>query len=82
MTQVVEVKEFLEQSGTCWKTWKRKSGVELGVGLSLLSMVVSNLGAKVIARDSDNEVLHLLSMNAERNASSCQVEKLFWKNKK
>ena len=55
MTQVVEVKEFLEQSGTCWKTWKRKSGVELGAGLGLLSMVVSNLSAKMIATDGDNE---------------------------
>ena len=66
------------ESGMCWTSWKGKSGVELGAGLGLPSIVASTLGAKMIATDGDDAVLHLLNMNAERNAQWCRVEKLFW----
>ena len=61
-----------------WNSWKGKSGVELGAGLGLPSIVASNLGAKMIATDGDDAVLHLLRTNTESNLPSCRVEKLFW----
>jgi len=76
--QVVEVKELMGESNTRWDSWKRKSGVELGAGLGLPSILASNLGANMFATDGDDAVLHLLGMNTQRNAPSCQVEKLFW----
>merc|ERR1712078_695677 len=65
-------------SGMCPNNWKAKSGVELGAGLGLPSIVVSNMGTKMVATDGDNAALHLLGINMERNAPSCRVEKLFW----
>ena len=78
LAQVEEFKKLMGESGMLWNSWKGKSGVELGAGLGLPSIVASNLGAKMVATDGDAQVLHLLGMNTERNAPSCQVEKLFW----
>ena len=78
LMQVSELKELMGESGRRWNSWKWKSGVELGAGLGLPSIVASNLGAKMIATDGDDAQLHLLSMNMQRNAPSCQVQKLFW----
>merc|ERR1711862_2032 len=61
-----------------WNNWNGKSGIELGAGLGLPSIVASNMGAKMIATDGDDAVLHLLGMNTQRNAPSCCVKKLFW----
>ena len=78
LAQIPEIKELMGESGMCWTSWRGKSGVELGAGLGLPSIVASTLGAKMIATDGDDAVLHLLNMNAERNAHWCRVEKLFW----
>merc|ERR550514_1857206 len=78
LSDVAEVKELMGKSGAWWNSWKGKSGVELGAGLGLPSIVASNLGAKMIATDGDDAVLHLLGMNTESNAPLCRVEKLFW----
>ena len=51
-----------------WDSWSAKSGIELGAGLGLPSIVASNLGAKMTATDGDDTLLHLLGMNTERNA--------------
>merc|ERR1712039_1164965 len=67
---------------TCWTSLKGKSGVELGAGLGLPSIVASNLGAKMIATDGNDEVLQLLGINTKRNAHSCQVKTLFWGSSK
>ena len=77
LAQVPEVKELMAECSTWWGGWKGKSGVELGAGLGLPSIVASNLGAKMIATDGDDAVLHLLCINAKHNAPSCVVQKLF-----
>ena len=74
LAQVEEFKTLMGESGMLWNSWKGKSGVELGAGLGLPSVVASNLGAKMIATDGDAEVLQLLRMNTENNAPSCCVE--------
>ena len=68
LTQVEEVQELMGNSGILWGSWKAKSGLELGAGLGLPSIVASNLGAKMIATDGDDSVLQLLKTNVERNA--------------
>lgn len=78
LAQTAEVKELMLESGMCPNGWEAKSAVELGAGLGLPSIVVSNLGTKMVATDGDDAVLHLLGMNMERNAPSCWVEKLLW----
>eukprot|EP00747_Dinoflagellata_sp_TGD_P179800 gnl/TRDRNA2_/TRDRNA2_31199_c0_seq1.p1 gnl/TRDRNA2_/TRDRNA2_31199_c0~~gnl/TRDRNA2_/TRDRNA2_31199_c0_seq1.p1 ORF type:complete len:251 (-),score=42.49 gnl/TRDRNA2_/TRDRNA2_31199_c0_seq1:119-763(-) len=78
LVQIQEVKELMEGTGTLWESWEGKSGLELGAGLGLPSIVVSNLGARMIATDGDEVVLQLLKKNAERNAPQCRVEKLRW----
>merc|ERR1712064_230746 len=75
---VAEVKALLVEGSARWNSWKWKCAVELGAGLGLPSIVASDLGAKMIATDGDDAVLHLLRTNTQRNAPSCQVEKLFW----
>merc|ERR1712176_792236 len=70
--------ELIGISSARWNNWKGKTGIELGAGLGLPSIVASNLGAKMIATDGDDEVLYLLDMNTQRNAPFCQAEKLFW----
>merc|ERR1719171_3260961 len=75
LAQVEELKELMEARCMWWSNWKLKSGVELGAGLGLPSIVASNLGAEMIATDGDDEVLKLLSLNMVRNAPSCRVEK-------
>ena len=77
LAQIAEIKELMGESGMRWTSWKGKSGVELGAGLGLPSIVASNLGAKMIATDGDDAVLHLLDMNVKRNAPSCWVQNLF-----
>ena len=77
LSQVEEVMSFVDGNHTVWESWKAKRGVELGAGLGLPSIVASNLGAKMIATDGDDAVLHLLRMNTEVNAPSCRVQKLF-----
>ena len=52
LAQVAEVKELLDESDTKWNSWKGKRGVELGSGLGVPSIVVSSLGATMIARIS------------------------------
>merc|ERR1712216_87788 len=78
LAQVAEVKELMGQSAMTWNSWKGKRGVELGAGLGLPSIVAANLGAKMIATDGDDMVVHLLGKNMERTAPSCQVKKLLW----
>ena len=53
-----------------------EGSVELGAGLGLPSIVASNLGAKMIATDGDDAVLHLLGANTEYNSPLCHVQKL------
>ena len=77
LAQVAEVKELMAECSTWWSGWTGKSGVELGSGLGLPSIVASNLGAKMIATDGDDAVLRLLGMNVKHNAPSCWVQKLF-----
>ena len=62
LLQVAEVKELMRVTGTRWSNWKKTRGEEVGAGLGLLSIVMSNLGPKMIATDGDDEVLHLLEM--------------------
>ena len=57
LSQVTEVKELMGVNGTSWNCWKEKSGVELGAGLCLPSIVASNLDAKMISTDGDDAVL-------------------------
>ena len=57
LSQVTEVKELMEVNGTPWTCWKQKSGIELGAGLGLPSIVASNLDAKMISTDGDDAVL-------------------------
>ena len=78
LAQIAEIKELMGESGMRWTSWKGKSGLELGAGLGLPSIAASTLGAKMIATDGDDAVLHLLNMNTERNTQRCRVEKLFW----
>lgn len=78
LAKLAEVKELMGENGTWWNGWKGKSGVELGAGLGLPSIVASNMGAKMIATDGDDKVLHLLGMNMEHNAPLCRVEKMLW----
>merc|ERR1711933_228838 len=78
LAQVAEVKELMGEDWTCWKNWKDKTGIELGAGLGLPSIVASNLGAKMVATDGDEEVLHLLDANMAHKSPSCRVVKLFW----
>ena len=59
LAQTAEVKELMTESGMCLNSWKAKSGVELGAGLGLPSIVVSNLGTEMVATDGDNSVLHM-----------------------
>merc|ERR1711937_126888 len=73
LAQVEAVKELMEESGTQWEGWEEKTGLELGAGLGLPSIVASNLGAKMLATDGDDGVLQLLRKNMEHNAPSCQV---------
>ena len=58
LAQVAEVQELMDGdgTGTIWNTWKGKSGVELGAGLGLPSIVASNLGAKMTATDGDDSL--------------------------
>ena len=74
---MAEVKELMGETGMQWGGWTGKSAVELGAGLGLPSIVASNLGAKMIATDGDDAVLHLLDMNVKHNAPSCWVQNLF-----
>ena len=61
LAHIAEIKELMG-NGMWWKSWTGKRGVELGAGLGLPSIVASNLGAKMIATDGDDAVLHLLSV--------------------
>eukprot|EP00747_Dinoflagellata_sp_TGD_P096942 gnl/TRDRNA2_/TRDRNA2_166985_c0_seq3.p1 gnl/TRDRNA2_/TRDRNA2_166985_c0~~gnl/TRDRNA2_/TRDRNA2_166985_c0_seq3.p1 ORF type:complete len:345 (-),score=56.72 gnl/TRDRNA2_/TRDRNA2_166985_c0_seq3:18-1004(-) len=76
LAQIAEVKELIGPKR--WDSWRGKSGVELGAGLGLPSIVATNLGAEMIATDGDDAVLQLLGTNMQRNAPSCRVEKLYW----
>merc|ERR1712176_1177501 len=78
LAQLAELGELLGESSTLWNTWEGKRGVELGAGLGLPSIVASKLGAHAIATDGESTVLHLLRMNTERNAPTCQVQNLLW----
>merc|ERR1712070_473986 len=80
LAHVAEVTELIGTGGVRWDSWKGKTGIELGAGLGLPSIVVSNLGAKMIATDGDDKVLQLLSSNTRRNAPRCRVAKLYWGN--
>ena len=77
MALVPEIKELIRRSETSWDSWKGKSGVELGTRLGMPSIIMSNLGSKLISIDGDDEVLQLLSKKAERKAASCGIEKMF-----
>eukprot|EP00746_Dinoflagellata_sp_MGD_P140646 gnl/MRDRNA2_/MRDRNA2_73862_c0_seq2.p2 gnl/MRDRNA2_/MRDRNA2_73862_c0~~gnl/MRDRNA2_/MRDRNA2_73862_c0_seq2.p2 ORF type:complete len:137 (+),score=22.69 gnl/MRDRNA2_/MRDRNA2_73862_c0_seq2:179-589(+) len=68
LAQVAEVKTLIEGTGSQWNNWQGKSGIELGAGLGLPSIVASNLGANMIATDGDDAVLSLLGINTKRNA--------------
>lgn len=67
LTEIPEVKDLMGGIAASWSSWKGKIGVELGAGLGLPSIVLSDLGAKMIATDGDDTVLHLLGVNVGRN---------------
>ena len=53
-----------EDSGGCaWQEWRGRSGVELGAGVGLLSIVAARLGVSMVATDGDDAVLELLAEN-------------------
>eukprot|EP00927_Polykrikos_kofoidii_P055132 TRINITY_DN49431_c0_g1_i1.p1 TRINITY_DN49431_c0_g1~~TRINITY_DN49431_c0_g1_i1.p1 ORF type:complete len:988 (+),score=167.95 TRINITY_DN49431_c0_g1_i1:50-3013(+) len=60
------------------------TGVELGAGLGLPSIVAARLGLRMVATDGDDAVLELLHGNAERSGpppcceGSLAVKKLLW----
>ena len=56
LAQVAEIKQLMGKAVARWTSLKGKSGVELGAGLGLPSIVASKLGAQMIATDGDDEV--------------------------
>ncbi|KNC81629.1 hypothetical protein SARC_06052 [Sphaeroforma arctica JP610] len=62
--------------------WQGRTGVEIGAGLGLPSIVASNLGIRMVATDGDDDVLRLLRDNMSSNGcTDARVEKLVWGDK-
>jgi hypothetical protein len=61
---------FDEESNQKKWNWKEKRVLEFGSGLGLTSIILSSLGAKVLATDGEETVVNQLSRNFDLNLNS------------